>query len=40
MSDVDLIKLVSIVATESNKKEEYVPHATTKKPAVKIPPPI
>jgi len=40
MSDVDSIKLVSIVATESDEEEEYVPHATTKKAAVKVPPPV
>jgi len=40
MSDVDSIKLVSIVATESDEEEEYVPRATTKKAAVKVPPPV
>jgi hypothetical protein len=37
MSDVDLIKLVSIVATSD---EEYVPRAITKKAAVRVPPPV
>ena len=37
MPDMDSIKLVSIVPIESNK-EEYVPHTTSKKAAVKAPP--
>ena len=39
-SDTASIKLVSIVAAESDKEEEYAPRAAAKKAAVKIPPPV
>src|ERR1700678_2156163 len=39
-SDTDLIKLVAIVATQSDNDEEYIPLPAAKKAAAKIPPPV